>query len=111
MRSVLIPSSCDSCVFLFPARAACKIKKSSGVTKFKVRCSRYLYTLVVNDSQKANKLQQALPPGTPAIVSCRIILLHHVGIRHDRFPLLLSCLFQVVGNYVFVVARFRLLQA
>jgi hypothetical protein len=63
----LIPVLVFSRVVCFPARAACKIKKSSGVTKFKVRCSRYLYTLVVNDSQKANKLQQALPPGTRAI--------------------------------------------
>lgn len=31
-------------------------------TKFKVRGSRYQYTLVVNDSTKAKKLQQSLPP-------------------------------------------------
>ncbi len=42
-----------------------KIKKSSGVTKFKVRCSRYLYTLSVTDSDKAEKLKQSLPPGAP----------------------------------------------
>ena len=43
-----------------------KIKKpgkSGGVTKFKVRCSRYLYTLCVQDSDKADKLRQSLPPG------------------------------------------------
>ncbi|KAM9904989.1 hypothetical protein OXX79_002423 [Metschnikowia pulcherrima] len=31
-------------------------------TKFKVRGARYQYTLVVNDSSKAKKLQQSLPP-------------------------------------------------
>lgn len=31
-------------------------------TKFKVRGSKYLYTLVVNDAAKAKKLQQSLPP-------------------------------------------------
>ncbi|KAF2863522.1 ribosomal protein L38e [Piedraia hortae CBS 480.64] len=41
-----------------------RIKKSNnGPTKFKVRCRRYLYTLSVNDSAKADKLRQSLPPG------------------------------------------------
>lgn len=40
-----------------------KIKKSKGATKFKVRCSRYLYTLTVKDADKADKLKQSLPPG------------------------------------------------
>lgn len=40
-----------------------KIKKTAGVTKFKVRCSKYLYTLCVKDSDKASKLKQSLPPG------------------------------------------------
>lgn len=44
---------------------AARIKKStaSGQTKFKVRCHRYLYTLVVKDGEKAEKLKQSLPPG------------------------------------------------
>lgn len=33
------------------------------MTKFKVRCSRYLYTLCVTDGDKAEKLKQSLPPG------------------------------------------------
>ncbi|KAI9632316.1 ribosomal L38e protein family-domain-containing protein [Dioszegia hungarica] len=37
--------------------------KSHTVTKFKIRCSRYLYTLVLTDSEKAEKLKQSLPPG------------------------------------------------
>jgi hypothetical protein len=40
-----------------------KIKKTRGQTKFKVRCSKYLYTLCVTDTDKAEKLKQSLPPG------------------------------------------------
>jgi len=51
--------------FLLTARRkdakSVRIKKNStkGITKFKVRCSKYLYTLSVTDSDKADKL----PPG------------------------------------------------
>jgi hypothetical protein len=34
-------------------------------TKFKIRCSRYLYTLALDDPEKAEKLKQSLPPGGP----------------------------------------------
>ncbi|KAI0977492.1 ribosomal protein L38e [Xylaria arbuscula] len=42
-----------------------RIKKSSRSSqyKFKVRCSKQLYTLIVKDSEKAEKLKQSLPPG------------------------------------------------
>lgn len=50
---------------------AARVKKSLGrtpgsqpVTKFKIRCSKYLYTFVSNDAEKAEKLRQALPPST-----------------------------------------------
>lgn len=53
--------------FLLTARrrdaSRVRIKKSGDITKFKVRCSRYLYTLCVTDSDKAEKLRQSLPPG------------------------------------------------
>lgn len=40
-----------------------KNRKAGAVqTKFKVRCHRYLYTLVIKDSDKAEKLKQSLPP-------------------------------------------------
>uniref|UniRef100_A0A1U7YWS8 Uncharacterized protein LOC104248603 n=1 Tax=Nicotiana sylvestris TaxID=4096 RepID=A0A1U7YWS8_NICSY len=39
------------------------IKKNKDMVKFKVRCSKYLYTLCVSDFEKANKLKQSLPPG------------------------------------------------
>lgn len=54
--------------FLLTARRkdarSVKIKKTAGVTKFKVRCANYLYTLCVSDPDKAEKLKQSLPPGT-----------------------------------------------
>ncbi|OJD32748.1 60s ribosomal protein l38 [Diplodia corticola] len=45
--------------------SSARIKKSkkNSQTKFKVRCHRYLYTLVLKDSDKAEKLKQSLPPG------------------------------------------------
>lgn len=53
--------------FLLTARRkdakSVKIKKTNGVTKFKVRCSTYLFTLCVSDGDKAEKLKQSLPPG------------------------------------------------
>ncbi len=58
--------------FLLTARRkdakSVKIKKTAEVTKFKVRCSRYLYTLCVTDGEKADKLKQSLPPGMDAVV-------------------------------------------
>ena len=33
-----------------------KVKKNAKLTKFKVRCSKFLYTLVVADKKKADKL-------------------------------------------------------
>ena len=46
--------------------AAARIKRNrvTHQIKFKVRCKRYLYTLVLKDSEKAEKLKQSLPPGT-----------------------------------------------
>lgn len=43
------------------ARSVKIMKTTDGTTKFKVRCSRYLYTLCVKDSDKADKLKQSLP--------------------------------------------------
>ncbi|KAL9547609.1 60S ribosomal protein L38 [Mucor bainieri] len=42
--------------------SSARVKKNGEQYKFKVRCSRYLYTLVVNDRQKALKLKHSLPP-------------------------------------------------
>eukprot|EP00615_Pteridomonas_danica_P017476 CAMPEP_0114401482 /NCGR_PEP_ID=MMETSP0102-20121206/17251_1 /TAXON_ID=38822 ORGANISM="Pteridomonas danica, Strain PT" /NCGR_SAMPLE_ID=MMETSP0102 /ASSEMBLY_ACC=CAM_ASM_000212 /LENGTH=69 /DNA_ID=CAMNT_0001564523 /DNA_START=21 /DNA_END=230 /DNA_ORIENTATION=- len=40
-----------------------KIRKRTEGTKFKIRCSKYMYTLKVSDAEKADKLTQSLPPG------------------------------------------------
>ncbi|PQE33985.1 60s ribosomal l38 protein [Rutstroemia sp. NJR-2017a WRK4] len=37
-------------------------KNPNGVSKIKVRCQRYLYTISVKDADKAEKLKQSLPP-------------------------------------------------
>ncbi|KAN0036817.1 hypothetical protein ACTFIV_002130 [Dictyostelium citrinum] len=45
-----------------------RIKKvGKNLTKFKVRCGRYLYTLRVADNAKAAKLMQTLPPSIPTV--------------------------------------------
>lgn len=53
--------------FLLTARKkdakSVKIKRNKDSVKFKVRTTRYLYTLVVPDKEKAEKLKQSLPPG------------------------------------------------
>ncbi|XBI90883.1 hypothetical protein VPH35_028395 [Triticum aestivum] len=71
--------------FLLTARRkdarSVRIKRTKDAVKFKVRCSRYLYTLCVFDADKANKLKQSLPPGSP---SCPR-LLPHLGL--DQFDL------------------------
>lgn len=55
---------CLQLILLWPCvQRSVKIKKTSGTVKFKIRCSRYLYTLCVPDSEKADKLKQSLPPG------------------------------------------------
>ena len=53
---------CD--IILTLSLAAVKIKKNKNNVKFKVRCRRFLYTLVIEDREKAEKLKQSLPPGT-----------------------------------------------
>jgi hypothetical protein len=56
---------------------AARIKKNKKVNniKFKVRCSKNVYTLVLKDTDKAEKLKQSLPPGTP----------HPFTSRHTRW--------------------------
>ncbi|XP_032263832.1 60S ribosomal protein L38-like [Phoca vitulina] len=39
-----------------------KIKKNKDTVKFKAQCSRYLYTVVITDKEKAEKLKQSLLP-------------------------------------------------
>lgn len=49
--------------------ARIKRNRKSQQIKFKVRCHRFLYTLVLKDSDKADKLKQSLPPGM-SLLSC-----------------------------------------
>jgi large subunit ribosomal protein L38e len=63
LRRRLRPRPARADAFARLASAAVKIKKTARATKFKVRCSKYLYTLRVVDSDKADKLKQSLPPG------------------------------------------------
>ncbi|KAL0958897.1 hypothetical protein HGRIS_014215 [Hohenbuehelia grisea] len=48
-------------------KIAAKTVGGKAQTKFKVRCSRYLYTLSVDDPDKAEKLKQSLPPGLTVV--------------------------------------------
>jgi len=43
--------------------ARIKRNRKTQQIKFKVRCHRFLYTLILKDSDKADKLKQSLPPG------------------------------------------------
>ncbi|BBH05502.1 Ribosomal L38e protein family [Prunus dulcis] len=61
-----------------------KIKRSKDAVKFKVRCSKYLYTLCVFDSEKADKLKQSLPPGLAQLEKNGPLLLRKLD-RNPRF--------------------------
>ena len=49
---------------LIEAKKECRIgkNKKGDITKFKVRCKKYLYTLKIVDGEKAEKIRQSLPP-------------------------------------------------
>ncbi|RHW67301.1 60S ribosomal protein L38 [Trypanosoma brucei equiperdum] len=44
-----------------------KVKQNPKVTKFKVRCSRHLYTLVMADKKKADKIERSIHPSVKKI--------------------------------------------
>ncbi|KAJ1672672.1 60S ribosomal protein L38, partial [Spiromyces aspiralis] len=44
-------------------RLGIRVKKNGNLTKFKVRCSRFLYTMCIKDGGQAKKLREAFPPG------------------------------------------------
>ncbi|GEM10781.1 hypothetical protein Rt10032_c12g4798 [Rhodotorula toruloides] len=43
-------------------KSAAKKAGAGQVFKFKLRCSKYLYTFSLRDADKAEKLRQSLPP-------------------------------------------------
>ena len=45
-----------------PSAQKITIKHNKRNTKFKLRTSRYLYTLKVDDKSKADKIMQSIPP-------------------------------------------------
>ncbi|EGD85275.1 hypothetical protein H112_06178 [Trichophyton rubrum D6] len=47
--------------------ARIKRNRSTQQIKFKVRCNRFLYTLILRDADKADKLKQSLPPALKII--------------------------------------------
>ena len=65
MRTWQFRSYLEAHWLIYSCLTAARIKKNkkSNQIKFKVRCHRYLYTLVLKDSDKAEKLKQSLPPG------------------------------------------------
>jgi hypothetical protein len=50
--------------------ARIKRNRKSQQIKFKVRCHRFLYTLVLKDTDKADKLKQSLPPSRCFYFKC-----------------------------------------
>lgn len=94
--TVRSPLGCHLSVIVCPTElSAARIKKTvisskkpgqKDVTKFKIRCSRYLYTLVVDDAEKAEKLASSLPPG-----KCPIPLTHHLTSPCLAFPMSFRC--------------------
>lgn len=65
-------------------KAAARIKKTpTQQIKFKVRCKRYLYTLVLKDADKADKLKQSLPPSmswSPLLLAiCKLLVFSQKG--------------------------------
>ncbi|KAF2894507.1 hypothetical protein ILUMI_11668 [Ignelater luminosus] len=70
--------------FLLKARRkdakSVKIKKNPENVKFKVRCSRFLYTLVITDKEKAEKLKQSLPPAEDKLV---ILLMDEIHLKEN----------------------------
>jgi large subunit ribosomal protein L38e len=44
------------------------VKKNPSATKFKVRCSKFLYTLVVADKKKADRIQKSIHPNVKQVL-------------------------------------------
>ncbi|KAG8099725.1 hypothetical protein GUJ93_ZPchr0013g35121 [Zizania palustris] len=76
--------------FLLTARRkdarSVRIKRTKDAVKFKVRCSKYLYTLCVFDADKANKLKQSLPPGAYCILTLVACFLEHGCSMQNHVP-------------------------
>ena len=58
------------------------IKTNKKNIKFKLRCSRFLYTFVIRDAEKAKKLRHSLPPGK-LLLSDTVFILSVLGYSLD----------------------------
>nr|CAH8851710.1 unnamed protein product [Trichobilharzia regenti] len=57
-----MPSVSHSNLIIMITFVAVKIKENKDNVKFKIRCSRFLYTLVVVEKEKVGKIKRSLPP-------------------------------------------------
>lgn len=87
IQSLIVELELVLIAYLF---SAARIKKSTSkggkyTTKFKIRCSRYLYTLRIDDPEKAEKLKQSLPPGQSLSLSSSSSLPFHLRFVSFRY--------------------------
>lgn len=59
----------------FLTRIAIRVKRNKDNVKFKARTPRFLVTLVVKDTEKAEKLIKLLPPSTTLDVPTALLTL------------------------------------
>ncbi|BFZ19767.1 hypothetical protein BsWGS_22806 [Bradybaena similaris] len=86
--------------FLLTARRnaakSIQIKKNKDNVKFKVRCRRYSYTLVIQDREKAEKLILSLPPGLT--VTCHLAITgYHLS---HGYHLAITCHLAITGYHL-----------
>ena len=58
-------------------------KNKNGQIKFKIRCKRYLYTLILQDASKADKIKQSLPPGEYTAFLLSLFVVMRGGVRGE----------------------------
>lgn len=100
MHSLLNPLLRE--LFLF---IAVKIKKIKDTVKFKVRCSRYLYTLVIQDKEKADKLKQSLPPGLFKSASLFFSYQSSASELEEAWVPCYSHILRALGHWMYVVVN------
>ncbi|MCJ1464365.1 hypothetical protein MMC07_002978 [Pseudocyphellaria aurata] len=82
--------------------ARIKRNRKTNQIKFKVRCRRFLYTLVLKDSDKADKLKQSLPPSTFNLLLFFFVI--------PSLPTLFLSVVQQSGVEVLCVADYKIRQ-
>ncbi len=75
-----------SMLFVLSQQSALEIiiKKNKGITKFKVRTPKYLFTLKVDNQEKADRIMQAIPPSNFVRFEAYIIALSKVTIEKKK---------------------------